>query len=146
MNISPIDPEHLARMLGGTLTSSEWERLRATISEQTIREILDEDARLRSIMHSIASSKSNPENVQRIMTVVMNATAPNSTLVRVTKLVPYLGVALSLLGIIGVLFTGYVAPPTELNVRIPTLDHEHALWAVAAVVLFGVGVWHMESA
>lgn len=146
MNISPIDPELLARMLDGTLTSSEWERVHAAMSEQTIHDILDEDARLRSIMRSIASSESNPEHVQRIMTVVMNAPAPNSTLVRVTKLVPYLGVAIALLGIIGVLLTGYVAPPTELNVRIPTLDPEHALWAVAAVVLFGVGVWHMESA
>ncbi len=146
MNIDSINPELLARMLDGTLTSSEWEHVRATISEQAIREILDEDARLRTIMRSIASSESNPEHVEHIMTAVLEATAPNRMLVRLTKLVPYLGVGVFLMGVIGVFFSGYVSPQPELRVSVPSLDQVHVLWAFAAVVLFGVGVWRMESA
>lgn len=146
MKTGTYDPELHARIIDGTLTAEEWELVRAIISEQTIREILDQDARLRSIMHSIASSESNPVHVQQIMTAVMGFVPRSRTFIRVTELIPYIGVALFLAGIGGVFVMGYVPILPELNISIPALDHVHATWVFAAVILFGAIVWRTESA
>lgn len=146
MNTPPIDPELLARLLHGTLTPSEWESVRATLSEQTIRDILDADARLHAIMHAIVPSTSDPANVQRIMTAVMDAPAPNRTFLRVIRLAPYLGAAVFLVGIVGMLATVSVTSDTQTAFELPHIDASQALWAMAVAVVLGVGVWRMESA
>ncbi len=141
-----MNPDLLARLLEGSLTPSEWDTVRATYDETEISDILQSDARLRSTLHTVLPGTSNHNNVHRIMAMVLEAPAPKRRVFRMIRVAPYLGAAMCLIGIIGAMSAVSATANFDVVFALPSINVSHTLWAVAAIVLFGAGVWRMESA
>ncbi len=146
MNAPFIHPDILARLLDGTLSPDEWEALRASVGEDTIRTILDGDRRLRDAMARVSPDHADADETARIMRTLQTVPAPNREFLRLMRYAPLIGVAVLLVGSVGMFLTIGIGTDGFGSVEIPAVDTPTMLWSMVVITLLGIGVWRMESA
>lgn len=138
--------ELFAKLLDGSLTQTEWAEVQSIWGDAKVQSMLSGEQRLRDAYQRMSESEALQDLTSLIMKRVVDVPAPNRGLLWVLKYGGLLGSAIFVVGLTIVVIAFSDSGPMSFSLSAPELDTTLALWGLPVMVLFGIGIWRMETA